>query len=802
MTNNDFFSQLLGLTPPWRVTNVDADLEQGVVHVYVDHDASLGRLCCSTCGRECPGYDRQEQRQWRHLDLFQYMTYLVCSLPRVECPVDGVRPAQAPWTEPNSRFTILFEHWAITVLQAAGNLWTTSYDNAGRVIAQADPLGNRTSFLYDAGGERTMAQDANGHVSTTAYDAAGRVAAQQDARGYLTSFAYDAADQRTAIVDANGSRTTSAYDNRGSILTERDPLGVYTSYTYDAVGNRTLRVDGRNWPTTYSYDALNRVTSLVYIDGTKNSFTYDAAGQQATIQDRTGVTTYSYDNAGRQTAVAYGSNKALTYSFDASGNRTLMIDSDGGHTTYTYDMQNRLSLIINPYNEYTTHTWDALDRELLKTHANAMTVSHTYDDAGRETLLQNIGSTGIAVGIYTATYDAVGNRLSVLEFEGNSCNYSYDAVNQLTSERRTGSLAYNTTYTYDGLGNRLVKYDSGKLTTYTYNAASAQILAVPTTGLPTTTTYDSNGNVTTDQTGTTITTYTWDGDNRMTAFDIGGSVSTFAYSSDGLRRLVNGGPMTYDGQNLLLGASNQPGGVTYEHFTTDFPGYWGGVTSQRISGQMSSNFYAFDISGNARQLVNADGHTVSDVYSYKAFGEELGEVQPTANVFRWNGLWGYYRDGSDRRYVRQRWMLSSKGIWIRRDPIRFSGGANVYLYVMNNPIGRVDPSGYISFSRTTSKAGKLPPFPPGKPLPPIPKPPSGSQCDAYEIKLLCSIVEIGQASNVCETHSTAETTCFYEPASCYICASILGGSTFLKFMCDCVTTIVACNPGAISTQIG
>lgn len=120
MTNNEFFNQLLGLTPPWRVSNVSANLDQGVVHVYVEHDASLGRLCCSTCGRECPGYDTQEQRYWRHLDLFQYTTYLVCSLPRIECPVDGVRPAHAPWTESGSRFTLMFEHWAIAVLLATG----------------------------------------------------------------------------------------------------------------------------------------------------------------------------------------------------------------------------------------------------------------------------------------------------------------------------------------------------------------------------------------------------------------------------------------------------------------------------------------------------------------------------------------------------------------------------------------------------------------------------------------------------------------------------------------------------------
>jgi len=118
MTSNDLYFQILGLTPPWRVSNVELDMARSEVRVYVDHDPSSGRLRCSTCGRECPGYDTQDERMWRHLDTMQLMTYLVCSLPRVECPVDGVRPAKAPWAEPGSHFTLLFERFAIAVLEA------------------------------------------------------------------------------------------------------------------------------------------------------------------------------------------------------------------------------------------------------------------------------------------------------------------------------------------------------------------------------------------------------------------------------------------------------------------------------------------------------------------------------------------------------------------------------------------------------------------------------------------------------------------------------------------------------------
>ncbi len=49
----------------------------------------------------------------------------------------------------------------------------------------------------------------------------------------------------------------------------------------------------------------------------------------------------------------------------------------------------------------------------MKTLANGMTASHLYDAAGRELVLQNRKADGEALAVYTATYDAVGNRLTV-----------------------------------------------------------------------------------------------------------------------------------------------------------------------------------------------------------------------------------------------------------------------------------------------------------------------------------------------------------------------------------------------------
>jgi YD repeat-containing protein len=69
-------------------------------------------------------------------------------------------------------------------------------------------------------------------------------------------------------------------------------------------------------------------------------------------------------------------------------------------------------------------------------------------------------------------HDAVGNPSSVTEGNGDRVSYSYDALNQLTREQRSGDNAYDITYTYDPVGNRLTKLAADATTTYTYDAAN------------------------------------------------------------------------------------------------------------------------------------------------------------------------------------------------------------------------------------------------------------------------------------------------------------------------------------------
>ena len=110
-----------------------------------------------------------------------------------------------------------------------------------------------------------------------------------------------------------------------------------------------------------------------------------------------------------------------------------------------------------------------------------MLVSHTYDPAA-ERPSSATTSPGRVRRVYTATYDPVGNRLTVEEIDKTLVTFGYDASYQLINEQRSSTNAYNTTYAYDPVGNRTLKNDSGALTTYAYNAGNEQVLLTPPPG--------------------------------------------------------------------------------------------------------------------------------------------------------------------------------------------------------------------------------------------------------------------------------------------------------------------------------
>jgi transposase len=140
--DKELYQQILGLASPWKVSSVELDDEQQEIRVHVEHPRGV-KFCCPDCQTELPCHDHAAERRWRHLDSCQFKTVLIASQPRVKCPEHGVKTAIVPWANKSSRFTLMFERFAIDVLLAtqtvkgAQSILRTSWDETWHIVEKA-----------------------------------------------------------------------------------------------------------------------------------------------------------------------------------------------------------------------------------------------------------------------------------------------------------------------------------------------------------------------------------------------------------------------------------------------------------------------------------------------------------------------------------------------------------------------------------------------------------------------------------------------------------------------------------------
>jgi len=102
------FTLALGLSKPWQVVKVQFSKEVGRLDLKIDFPKGA-KLSCPSCEEaECDVHDTKE-RTWRHLNFFQYETYLHARVPRIRCSRCGIKQVEVSWARPGSGFTLLFE---------------------------------------------------------------------------------------------------------------------------------------------------------------------------------------------------------------------------------------------------------------------------------------------------------------------------------------------------------------------------------------------------------------------------------------------------------------------------------------------------------------------------------------------------------------------------------------------------------------------------------------------------------------------------------------------------------------------
>jgi RHS repeat-associated protein len=438
-------------------------------------------------------------------------------------------------------------------------------------------------------------------------------------------------------------------------------------YTYDADGNVTSRGDSTG-TTTYTYDSLNRLIDVSNPAGTDAcagsspagiTYTYDGASNLTSSCDALGTTDYYYDAGNRLTSEVEPGG--------TSGCAVSTHTTDTGCTAFSYDDDNHLLVTQFPGGATQTSTWTANNKMASIVGANSSGTTqtsfvYTYASGSQdEDLVQTRVENDPSVSSATIV------------------TYGYNMNNALTSAVTTGGSSSTLAYYYDAAGNRCSSAASGTPALcptgsgdYASNADD-ELTASPSGSY----TYDAAGNLlSTPQ----LSNLSYNTENQTSSVTpSGGSAIASTYSNTGQAE------RTSDGSTTLVS-----GTFGVDQSTTGTATYFirnntGTVIGEHVGS--TSYYYLHDNLGSVVAVISASG-AVQDRDAYDPYGQVTSSSGSTANPFGYAS--GYTDAATGLVQFGTRYYNPSVGLFTQEDP---SGQSAGYLYVGDDPVNGVDPTG-------------------------------------------------------------------------------------------------------------
>jgi len=425
----------------------------------------------------------------------------------------------------------------------------------------------------------------------------------------------------------------------------------------------------------------------------------------------------TYPN-GREVHYGYGTTGAID---DIMSRLATLGDGTNTHASYTYLGAGRI--VTEDYEDidvkldYSANDFAAIDRF-------ARVLDQVWTDYGADP--------DVVLDHYSYTYDRAGSR-TARDNELHSAfdeEYLYDDLDRLTDADRAD--AFDQSWGLDGLGNFSTFNDDGASQTRTVNGAN-EITAI--TGGWISPTYDRAGNMISapkpgDETarvhyvydawnhlvkvyaddsqnpgtpGDLIAEYKYDGTNRRIEKEIteegGGPTHVhYFYNHDWQmleERFVDGEGDTVASNQYVWSARYIDAPVLRFH-----DGNGDGDCNLATDAADTIRYYAGDANYNVTTTITiGQTETVTEHCVYTAYGEAtvydaawvtLGAPAEDGPLYC-----GYFFDaetGND--LARNRYYNVALATWISRDPIGYKGkDVNLYRYVRNSPLNRLDPLG-------------------------------------------------------------------------------------------------------------
>lgn len=110
------FEMALGVKSPWEITSVEFSDGFPGKELHIKIDFKKGAKFQDESGEPCNVHDTKE-KTWKHLNFFQHECFLHCRVPRIKAKDGKVRMIDVPWARAGSGFTLLFEAFAMALIE-------------------------------------------------------------------------------------------------------------------------------------------------------------------------------------------------------------------------------------------------------------------------------------------------------------------------------------------------------------------------------------------------------------------------------------------------------------------------------------------------------------------------------------------------------------------------------------------------------------------------------------------------------------------------------------------------------------
>ena len=612
-------------------------------------------------------------------------------------------------------------------------------DDCNNVTVEIDQRGNKTVHQIDEITSQTKSTvDKCGNKTEYEHDSSGRVIKVTQKEGNTddavemsnVSYSYDTFNDMTKIVRGDGMEYNIEYNKYHRIEHIRiaEEQKNLVAYEYNNSGDKIKKLTYANGDyATMVYNSVGQVMSEKWYNSEntlKHDYRYacDENGNVVRSIDITGEVEYNYYY--EEGEIARATESKITLNGDIVVSKTIVntifynyidgklvkkaiIDADGKEIVYRYEYTDSNETIVKCIvdgRQVLSHSKnDGFGRKIFDElqlgtgfvsrqfsyHAGEPTQAHIDNGKLKSSATTQLVSQIVLSNGRTLSYeyDAEERISKVIDSVYGVTEYTYDALSQLITEKVNGVVV--NAMTYDNYGNIVQKNGIA----YTYDSTWKDLL---TSYNGQSITYDKQGNPT-NYLGHALT---WEKGRQLKSFD----GHTYIYNADGIRtsKTINGIEHNYilDGIKILKESWTEG---NCNHFIV--PTYDNESAVCGIIYDATPYYFVKNLQGDIIEIVNANGITVVR-YAYDAWGVPTIEFDnsncsiSTINPFLYRSY--YYDHDIQMYYLQSRYYDAKVSRFINADDIMFMQiretviSHNVYSYCKNEPILRLDSTGYAS----------------------------------------------------------------------------------------------------------